>query len=134
MDLQKDNLTISSAIENLTLAENLVDTIFEKFKIHEDYYGNILVAVTEAVTNAIEHGNAGDPSKSVNISCDAQEKKVSFHISDQGEGFDFDNLPDPTDPENIEKPNGRGIYLMKNLADDVEFSENGRIVELIFNV
>ena len=62
------------------------------------------------------------------------ERELVFTIKDQGAGFDFDNLPDPTEPENIEKPHGRGIYLMKHLADKVKFSDNGRAVELNFSI
>jgi serine/threonine-protein kinase RsbW len=59
-------------------------------------------------------------------------KQISFRIADQGNGFNPQEIPDPTDPENIEKPNGRGIFLMKNLADKITFEENGRVVNLIF--
>jgi serine/threonine-protein kinase RsbW len=60
------------------------------------------------------------------------DDQFGFTISDEGHGFDYLNLPDPTDPENIEKPSGRGVFLMKHLADQIIFSENGRVVELYF--
>ncbi|PCJ89402.1 MAG: ATP-binding protein [Flavobacteriales bacterium] len=129
-----NNLSFTSKTENLTLVESLVDSICEQFKINEDHYGNILVAVTEAVTNAIQHGNKYNPDKSIDVSFAQHAKGLSFIVKDQGEGFDFTNLPDPTDPENIEKPHGRGIFLMRHLADKVEFEDNGRIVALNFNV
>lgn len=128
------NIDFPSEADNIHLVEKLIDNVCEELKIHEDNYGNILIALTEAVNNAIHHGNKLDPSKKTSIRCDQDEKHLRFRVEDQGAGFDFDNLPDPTDPENIEKPNGRGIFLMKNLADEVSFEENGRIVELVFEL
>ena len=65
-------------------------------------------------------------------SFEVDDDQFGFIISDEGHGFDYLNLPDPTDPENIEKPSGRGVFLMKHLADQIIFSENGRVVELYF--
>lgn len=126
------NIDFPSEAENIYLVEKLVDSVCEELKIPEDNYGNILIALTEAVNNAIHHGNKLDANKKTSVACIQDESKLKFRIEDQGAGFDFNNLPDPTDPENIEKPNGRGIFLMKNLADEVSFEENGRIVELMF--
>lgn len=123
-----------SQAENIHLVEKLIDDVCEELKINEDHYGNILIALTEAVNNAIHHGNGLDPNKNTHITCGSDKDKLKFTVSDQGTGFDFDNLPDPTDPENIEKPNGRGIFLMRNLADEINFEENGRTVELIFEI
>ena len=60
--------------------------------------------------------------------------RVSFTVKDEGSGFNYDSLPDPTNPENIEKPNGRGVFLMRNLADKVSFEDNGSKVILDFKV
>ena len=87
--------------------------------MNEDAYGNVLIAVTEAVNNAIQHGNKENETLSINVSVSDNEKNVCFSVKDEGQGFDFDNLPDPTAPENILKENGRGIFLMRNLADKV---------------
>ncbi len=130
----KNNIAIESRTEALTDVERMVDSVCEKFAVNQDYYGNILIALTEAVNNAIMHGNKFDPSKSIRVSCTTEPNALRFIVEDEGEGFDFDNLPDPTDPENIEKPNGRGVFLMRHLADEVVFSEEGRRVELNFQV
>lgn len=130
--METQEIQISSKTENLTVVEALVDEVCEEFKINEDYYGNILIALTEAVTNAIQHGNKYDPEKNINLQFVPNQKELVFTIKDQGTGFDFNNLPDPTEPDNIQKPHGRGIYLMKHLADKVKFSDNGRAVELNF--
>ena len=128
------NIDFPSEAENIYLVEKLVDNVCEELKIHEDNYGNILIALTEAVNNAIHHGNKLDPNKKTTVVCGQEENQLKFRVEDEGNGFDFDNLDDPTDPANIEKPNGRGIFLMKNLADEVHFEENGRIVELTFEL
>ena len=126
------NLRLSSRPENLFLVEKLVDDVCDLYNIGEEKYGNILISLTEAVNNAITHGNKGNPIKEIDISLKSSFRELTFSISDQGEGFNFNDLPDPTAPENLEKENGRGVFLMKQLADKVEFTENGRIVELTF--
>jgi serine/threonine-protein kinase RsbW len=69
----------------------------------------------------------------VHIGFENKDKNLTFSIVDEGQGFDYNNLPDPTDPLNIDKVNGRGVFLMKHLADKVEFTGNGTEVLLSFN-
>ncbi len=126
-------LTFSSTTANIALVENLVDELCEQHSIKEDFYGNILIALTEAVNNAIVHGNKLEADKQVRLSVSHEGQVLKFTIQDEGPGFDYENLPDPTAPENIEKPNGRGVFLMKNLADRCEFLEDGTIVSLEFD-
>lgn len=128
-----ENLKISSDTQNIRLVERVIDDVCEQYKVNEDRYGNILIAVTEAVNNAITHGNHNNPEKSVTITYSIDPSSITFSISDEGSGFDYKNLPDPTAPENIDKINGRGIFLMKNLSDKIEFDENGKQVQLKFN-
>ncbi len=132
MEAQK--LELESTIDSLKEVEKLIDQVCTDYKINDEYYGNILIAVTEAVNNAIIHGNKQNPEKKFSIVFNSWEDQLVFSISDQGDGFDFNNLPDPTDPANIEKPNGRGIFLMKNLADKIEFEDNGRKVNISFKI
>lgn len=127
-------LEINSDISNIAEVERLIDTVCEDLNLSEDNYGNILIAVTEAVNNAIIHGNKNNPTKKVKIIVDKITKEVVFSIFDEGGGFDYSSLPDPTAPENIEKPDGRGIFLMKNLSDKVEFFDNGTKVCITFVV
>ncbi|MBL4705051.1 MAG: ATP-binding protein [Flavobacteriales bacterium] len=127
-------IDFKSTIENISVVEKLVDEVFAKHNIHEDHYGNLLIALTEAVNNAIVHGNGGDPEKNIYVEYQSEGKWIEFKIQDEGNGFDFEHLPDPTDPKNIEKPNGRGVFLMKNLADEVNFHDEGRIVKLKFDI
>lgn len=128
-------LELPSVVESVAKVETLIDQVCKQFNLSEDYYGNILIAVTEAVNNAIEHGNNGLPEKKFKVECNDQGNgRLVFKVSDEGPGFDFLNLPDPTDPENIDKPNGRGIFLMRNLADEVHFHDAGQTVEIKFNL
>jgi serine/threonine-protein kinase RsbW len=130
----KKMLNIPSKIENLSLVEKAVDDISSKYNLNSELYGNILIATIEAANNAILHGNKLDNSKNVNIVFNLENKFLTVTIMDQGQGFDFNNIPDPTSPENIEKINGRGIFLMERLADQLKFYDNGRKVELVFNL
>jgi len=127
-------LVIQSKIENVSLVENLIDEIAIELSIISDLYGNVLISTIEAVTNAIVHGNDNNPEKNVSIEVIKDEKKLTIIVEDEGDGFDLNLVPDPTKPDYIEKPDGRGIFLMKNLTDDLEFEKNGAIVKLIFNM
>ena len=127
-------IEIPSLSENIRMIESFIDNCKEKFQLNEDIYGNIMIAVTEAVNNAIRHGNKNDSTKNVSLSLTLEENLIKFKIEDEGRGFDYNSLPDPTAPENIEKPGGRGIFLMKHLSDEVEFKEGGRVVELCFYI
>lgn len=135
MTAGKRTLQFPSILENIHLAEKLIDDIVAEYNVKEDYYGELLIAMTEAVNNAIVHGNKLDSSKQVTITFDVpDEKNLRFVVEDEGPGFDYDNLPDPTAPENIEKPHGRGVFLMRQLADECSFEDNGRVVILDFAV
>ena len=125
-------LRFDSKPENIAVVEKLIDQLSEEHNIIPEHYGNVLIAMTEGVNNAIVHGNKLNPEKSVTVVCSIDQKSLVFRITDEGPGFDYDNLPDPTAPENIEKPHGRGVFLMRHLADECAFEDDGRIVELTF--
>lgn len=127
-------IEIPSLSENIRMIESFIDNAKEKFHLNDDIYGNIMIAVTEAVNNAIRHGNKSESTKNVTLALSLEEGLIKFKIEDEGNGFDYQNLPDPTSPENLEKPGGRGIFLMKHLSDEVDFKESGRVVELSFYI
>jgi serine/threonine-protein kinase RsbW len=127
-------IQIPSLVENIRIVESFIENIKDKYSIDDDIYGNIMVAVTESVNNAITHGNNLDKSKNVTLTFTPNNNDLTFTISDEGPGFNYHNLPDPTAPENILKPGGRGIFLMKNLSDEVNFHHKGKTVELIFYI
>ena len=123
-----------SEANNIRLVEKLVDEVCAEIGVNEEKYGNILIALTEAVNNAIHHGNLLNPKKLTTVQCKQINEKLTFLIKDEGVGFDYENLPDPTDPKNVEKPDGRGIYLMKHLSDEISFENNGSSIELSFEL
>ncbi len=120
--------------ENIRIVESFIDNAKDKFNLDDDIYGNIMVAVTESVNNAIRHGNGNDKKKNVFLTLSLNDHIIRFNIRDEGNGFDYHNLPDPTSPENLDKPSGRGIFLMKHLCDEVNFRSNGSEVELCFYI
>ena len=127
-----NNISVPSDFSSITAVESLIDKVCADLSVNDDAYGNVLISVTEAVNNAIQHGNKLSKDLSVSLYVGNSETEFCFSVTDQGDGFDFIILPDPTSPDNIEKENGRGIYLMKSLADDVEFSDSGRSVNIYF--
>jgi len=127
------NLTLPSMAINISKVEPFIERVREDLNISDDIYGNMLVAITEAVNNAILHGNSENPDKMVEISAKKTgNNQICFTIKDEGSGFDYNNLPDPTSPENLEKPTGRGVFLMTHLSDMVVFADNGSTVEVFF--
>lgn len=132
MTMDTIKIEIPSINENIRIIESFIDNAKERFNLDDDIYGNIMIAVTESVNNAIMHGNKNDRTKNVTLILSLNNNIINFKIIDEGLGFDFQNLPDPTSPENLDKPSGRGIFLMKHLSDEVNFSNNGSLVELSF--
>jgi serine/threonine-protein kinase RsbW len=86
------------------------------------------VALAEAVANAIQCGNGGDPAKYVTIQADLFEDRIRLSVSDEGPGFDPSSVPDPRDPELLESPCGRGLFIIRHLAERVEFNEKGNTI------
>lgn len=132
--MKQVKIQIPSLVENIRVVESFIDNSKDTFQIEDDIYGNIMVAVTEAVNNAIRHGNKFDKDKNVYLSLYAEPQVLKFEIEDEGMGFNYENLDDPTAPENLENPGGRGIFLIRHLADGVEFSKEGRRLLLTFQL
>lgn len=133
MEIQE--LTFESKPQNIHIFENFINSIFDELKISNNYYGIIYTALYEAVDNAIKHGNKNNPNKKVHIYFDSKPEGLSFTVKDEGEGFNYNDIPDPIDTnEEGEFNGGKGIYLIKKLADRVNFYDKGRIIETVFNV
>lgn len=120
-------------MENIHLVSRFVEDICDHYNIFNSYFGNILTAVTEAAQNAIEHGNNNNPEKKVEITFKSRSDGLFFTVTDEGDGFDIGNLPDPTDLEN-DGMAGRGLFLMKTLSDEISFDDNGKTITLFFNI
>ncbi|NBV07795.1 MAG: ATP-binding protein [Flavobacteriia bacterium] len=125
-------VNLPSTTTSITEVETLIDKACAELNLHEDLYGNILIAVTEAVNNALIHGNKMDASLMIHVGVFDNTEWVCFSVKDQGQGFDPLQIPDPTAPENLMKENGRGVFLMQNLADEMDFEENGTRVNIYF--
>ena len=127
-------LRISSIPQNVAEVEQYVSAVVNKYHIDPVKRGDILISLTEAVNNAIIHGNDLDAAKMVSITNDCCGDCLEFRVSDEGEGFDPDSVPDPLAPENIETCGGRGVFLMQELADEVAYLDNGSTVQMSFHL
>ncbi len=88
------------------------------------------LALHEALINAVKHGNKMDHELQVQVDVTKEDGQLVIQVTDQGKGFDFMDIPDPITPENLEKLNGRGIFLIQNAMDKVEFSDQGRTIKM----
>jgi len=127
-------LQLPSKQESITLLENLIEEIADKHNISEDTFANMMTTLSEATINAIVHGNKLDPGKKVIINAEIENRRIIWTVTDEGEGFDYNNLADPTAPENLENLTGRGVFIMKHLADQCIFNTKGNEVELHFKI
>lgn len=127
-----ESITINSNVENLRVVEALVDRLSKKLGVSDEIYGKILISTVEAVNNAILHGNKGVESKTVTVDFISDGNIFEITVTDQGEGFDYNHLPDPTDPKNIENLHGRGVFIMRSLADVIEYNTPGNQVKMRF--
>lgn len=129
------SLEIPSVPDGITLVEAFLEDIRDQFCFKDDVCGNVMIAVTEAVNNSIHHGNRCDSNKKIRLEAiTSNPYRLLIRVQDEGEGFDPDALPDPTAPDRIDQPGGRGVFLMRHLTDSIEFKDNGRTVELYFNI
>ncbi|MEW4526195.1 MAG: ATP-binding protein [Maioricimonas sp. JB045] len=112
------------------IQERIIGLLESRSYPDRDVFG-VRLALEEAIVNAIKHGNGFDPDKSVQISCEVDDERVLVIIEDQGEGFDPEDVPDPTAEENLERPSGRGIMLMRAFMTSVEYSPGGNRVRLM---
>ena len=127
-------LQLPSKEESITLLEELIENIADTYNVGEDTFANMMTCLNEALINAIKHGNKLDATKKVIVNADVDNKRLIWTVTDEGEGFDYVHLPDPTAPENLESLTGRGVYIMKHLADQCIFNTSGNEVELHFKI
>lgn len=125
-------IRIGSAVENLRVVENAIDSLTNDAGISQDSYGKILIGTLEAVNNAIVHGNKSDIKKFVDVQFNLENNNLQVTVTDEGKGFKPSEIPDPTRPENIELLAGRGVFLMSKLADEIQFNSTGNSVTMTF--
>ncbi len=128
-------VVMDSSLSKVNEIEKLLSGLKEEYSVTEDVYNDMWVVLNEAVTNAIRHGNQFDRNKKVCLNVEFREDRyLCFIVKDEGKGFNHRLIPDPTSPERIAEPNGRGVFLIKKLCDRVNFPENGTMVEMWFDL
>lgn len=127
-------LQLPSKYESINQLESLIEEIADKYSVEEDVFANMMTCLNEALMNAILHGNKLDENKRVIVNAEADTKRIIWTITDEGEGFDYTHLADPTAPENLENLTGRGVFIIKHLADQCIFNARGNEVELHFKI
>jgi serine/threonine-protein kinase RsbW len=131
MSEQTFRLLLKSTYEESEKVPDFVTDIQERSNIDDDTTGTLMLLLSEAVTNAIVHGNKLNPSKTVDVEVRINQKQIVSTVKDQGEGFEPEEADNPLDEENILKASGRGIFLMKQLSEHVEYDENGTKLRFI---
>jgi serine/threonine-protein kinase RsbW len=127
--------TLESSADEVKRVQLMVDELNDALALEHETYNNVLVATSEAVNNAILHGNHNDPLKAVKLRAElADNNWLIVTVQDEGKGFDPSSLPDPTQPGHLLKVSGRGIFLMRHLAQEMRYSDNGRRVQLLFRL
>lgn len=132
--MSKLSIRISSDIHNIMVVEKFIEAFSERFKIPERLNARISLSVIEAVNNAILAGNKMQADKSVDLEAELEENALKVTVRDEGEGFDYTQIPDPTLPDNLGKSTGRGLYLMKSLSDHLVFSNGGASVTMVYQL
>jgi len=128
------DMTLSSRVELANLVHAAAEEVCRLAGIDEDTMMNLGLALREATVNAIKHGNRMVEDKPVLVGFDLKADRLEVSIKDQGSGFDFDHTADPRLPENIEKTNGRGLFLMRHFVDEVRYTHvpgSGTTVSLV---
>lgn len=115
--------------EGQAVQERIISLLEQLDYPMRDVFG-VRLALEEALVNAIKHGNGMDPNKKVHIECRANRERIWIRIRDEGQGFDINALPDPTLEENLEKPSGRGVLLMREFMNKVEYNDRGNCVTM----
>lgn len=128
----KSLCVISSDLQNIHKLDGIAGQIIKENKMEKERFPSVLISLTEAVTNAILHGNKSDFSKNVEILTKSSKEGVSIRVSDQGKGFDFLGLPDPTTLINRHELGGRGVFMINQLTDSCSYLDEGSTVEMFF--
>ena len=126
-------ISIGSRYDHIDLIQVVVDDALARLGLDEDARHWVGIAIREAVANAIKHGNRQDPDKEVEVELAVATEHAVIRVQDHGEGFDPEQVEDPLAPENLLRPNGRGIFYMKNFMDEIEYStrpDGGTVVTM----
>jgi len=130
----KNKISIPSDFSYLKNVESFMQSLLEEAGASDFISGYIMLCVSESVNNAICHGNKQDLNKHVTIFAECIDDYLLIEVADEGNGFNYRDLPDPTCTENIKKEGGRGLFIIKNLVDQISFRNNGSIIQLKFKL
>jgi serine/threonine-protein kinase RsbW len=133
MNFSKE-LMLGSSYAELERVEGLLNQLQQALGFDDDFYARLMLSVSEAATNAVVHGNKLDLSKKVMIQAKANTTILTFTITDEGNGFDPEDIANPVDEENLLNTSGRGVFLMREYTDEIEFQDDGRKLILTFNL
>lgn len=125
---------IASVKNNVEEVEKLLFKVNKDFQLPDLEFGNLVIAVSEIVMNAIVHGNKLDEKKRVKMSIDYDDEQMIIKIEDEGNGFDFNKKRDPTIEENLHKTSGRGLFIVKSLMGNIEYKKTGKGTEIILTI
>lgn len=125
-------LVVQSQISELKKVEEFIRDILEKYNLKQKYFNKIYLCVSEAVINSIKHGNKNDKRKKITVGVDCKNQVLVLNIEDEGDGFDINQLQNPTHTENLRSESGRGIFIIKNMSDKLEYNEKGNRIQ--FNI
>jgi len=127
-------LVISSSLSNIGKVRMFLEEIFIESNLNLSYFNPVFLGLSEALTNSIVHGNKLNSSKKVSIEVNCLNEELFIEITDEGDGFLIECLKDPTCLENLKKENGRGIFLIRHYADEVDYFDGGRKVRIKYNL
>lgn len=130
----KKELILKSEFEEVEKVENLLNDLQTELGFDDEFYAKLMLTVSEAATNGILHGNQLDSSKKVVLTVESDGKSLIFTSKDEGQGFIPEEVPDPLAEENLLKPSGRGVFLMKEYAETVEYQDSGTKLILGFKL
>lgn len=122
-------LVIKSDVEELKKVENFLIDIFKEYNFEKKYFNKIYLCISEAVVNSIKHGNKNDKNKTVSIVVNYDMSDLKILIEDEGNGFDYRNLSDPTSIKNLKNESGRGIFIIRTLSNTIEYNEKGNRIQ-----
>ncbi len=124
-------LIIDSKKSELKKVETFLKSIFTTHGLSEKHFNKVLLCVSEAIVNSIVHGHKHDDNKKIRLNVRLEKEGVSIIITDEGEGFDLNEVPDPTSLQNIKKESGRGIHIMKSICDVLNYNEKGNSIHFL---
>jgi len=128
------HFTLPTDLDSLAEIESLIEQIRAERDFGDEVAGNLMMAFHEAVTNAIIHGNQLDPAKVVDIKAWFEDHQLVLQVTDQGIGFNPNALPDPLDENNLLKSGGRGVFLIRQFSDEIEFNDKGNVITIRYNL